>query len=426
MTQLHLRIAGLVVVVALVAGCGASRSYGRGQSAAKAGNWDVAVEQYRQAVQQEPRNTEYRIALERAMMSASVAHLDQARMFEARGQIDDALREYRRASEYDPPNRQIAAKVADMERGLRDAMEAARRPPAVGPQVQVPRPGAAPQPLASLNSVVDPARFNQTNLRDVVNTLAEVAGIQVQYERDFQDRTVSLTLDRVTLGEALQQVLSNSGNFYKVVNQRTILVIPDNPQKRQQYDEQVVQTFYLSHSDAAEVAANLNNILNVPGAQNQRPTIIPNKTANSIIARATSTMIPIIERLVQLQDTPRAEVLIDVQILEVSKARTKDYGLNLSEYAISGVFSPEVDPRGTGGSLSSPAFNANTVSRGISASDFYLAVPSAVVRFLESDSRTKIMAKPQLRGAEGATIRFNVGEQIPILSTSFTPIAGGG
>ena len=413
------------MIVALVAGCGAGRSYGRGQDAAKAGNWDVAVEQYRQAVQQEPGNAEYRIALERAMLSASVAHLDQARMYEARGQKDDALREYRRASEYDPPNRQIAGKVAEMERGIRDAMEGSRRPPAGAP-VQAPRPGAVPPPLANLNSVVDPARFNQASLRDIVNTLAEAAGIQVQYERDFQDRTVSLTLDRVTLGEALQQILTNSGNFYKVVNQRTILVITDNPQKRQQYDEQVVQTFFLSHSDAAEVTANLNNILNVPGTQTQRPTIIPNKTANSVIARATSTMMPIIERLVQLQDTPRAEVMVDVQILEVSKARTREYGLNLSDYAIQGVFSPEVDPRGANGSLNNPAFNANTVSRGISASDFYLAVPSAVVRFLESDQRTKVMAKPQLRGAEGATIRFNLGEEIPILSTAFTPIAGGG
>src|SRR5687768_13700455 len=425
MTQLYLRIAGLVVILALVAGCGAGRSYGRGQSAAKAGNWDVAVEQYRQAVQQDPDNAAYRIALERAMLSASVAHLDQARMFEARGQTNDALREYRRASEYDPPNRQIAAKVAEMERGIRDAAEASRPRPASA-QVQVPRPGAAPPPLASLSSVVDPARFNQSNLRDVINTLAEAAGLSVQYERDYQDRTVNVSLDRVTLGEALQQVLTNNGFFYKVVNQRTILVIPDNPQKRQQFDEQVVQNFYLSHSDAAEVSANLNNILNVPGTNNQRPTVIPNKTANSITARASSTMMPLIERLVQLQDTPRAEVLVDVQILEVSKARTREYGLNLSDYAIQGVFSPEVDPRGTNGSLNNPAFNANTVSRGISASDFYLAVPSAVVRFLESDQRTKVMAKPQLRGAEGATIRFNLGEEIPILSTAFTPIAGGG
>ena len=79
MTQLNLRIAGLVMAVALVAGCGAGRSYGRGQSAAKAGNWDVAVEQYRQAVQQEPSNAEYRIALERAMLNASRVHFDAAR-----------------------------------------------------------------------------------------------------------------------------------------------------------------------------------------------------------------------------------------------------------------------------------------------------------------------------------------------------------
>ncbi|HZJ33535.1 MAG TPA: tetratricopeptide repeat protein [Vicinamibacterales bacterium] len=426
MTKLHLKIAALVTVVALVAGCGASRFYGRGQSAAKAGNWDVAVEQYQHAIQEDPNNAEYGIALQRAMMSASVAHLDQAKMFEARGQMDDALREYRRASEYDPPNRQIAGKVSEIERRMRDAIEAARPRPTT-PQVQAPRPpGAGPAPLANLNSVVDPARFNQANLRDVINTLAEAAGIQAQYERDYQDRTVSLTLDRITLGEALQQVLTNSGNFYKVVNQRTILVIPDNPQKRQQYDEQVVQTFYLSHSDSAEVSASLNNILNIPGAQTQRPAIIPNKTSNSITARAAASVMPLIERLVQMQDTPRAEVLVDLQILEVSKARTRLYGLNLSDYAIRGVFSPEVDPRGSDGSLNTPAFNANTVSKGISAADFYLAVPSAVVRFLENDERTKVMAKPQLRGAEGATIRFNLGEEIPILSTAFTPIAGGG
>ena len=66
------------------------------------------------------------------------------------------------------------------------------------------------------------------------------------------------------------------------------------------------------------------------------------------------------------------------------------------------------------------------MSRGVSASDFYLAVPSAVVRFLETDQRTKFLAKPQLRGAEGVEIKFNLGEEIPVLTTAFTPIAGGG
>ena len=77
------------------------------------------------------------------------------------------------------------------------------------------------------------------------------------------------------------------------------------------------------------------------------------------------------------------------------------------------VFSPERDPRSTGttgeAALTGQPFNANTINRGISANDFYLAVPSAVIRFLETDSETKVIAKPQLRGAEGAPLELNLG-----------------
>src|SRR5687768_18046852 len=106
--------------------------------------------------------------------------------------------------------------------------------------------------------------------------------------------------------------------------------------------------------------------------------MMPDKSPNSIPARPSASMMRLIERLVRSQDTPRAEILVDVQILEVSKSRTKDFGLNLSDYQISGAFSPEVDPR-TAEGLTSPAFNANTVSRGISASDFYLEIGRAHV-----------------------------------------------
>src|SRR3970282_1050380 len=90
---------------------------------------------------------------------------------------------------------------------------------------------------------------------------------------------------------------------------------------------------------------------------------------------------------------------------------------------------PETDPRGTGDAattLTPQPFNLNTVTRGISTADFYLSVPSAVVRFLETDSETRLIAKPQLRGAEGQQINLNLGDQIPVPATVFTPIAQGG
>ena len=48
------------------------------------------------------------------------------------------------------------------------------------------------------------------------------------------------------------------------------------------------------------------------------------------------------------------------------------------------------------------------------------------MKFLESDTNTKLVAKPQLRGAEGTKLTLKVGDQIPIISTSYLPIAGGG
>jgi general secretion pathway protein D len=428
MKQPYLRIAALLVLVALVGGCAAGRAFRSGDTAARVGDWDTAVEHYRRAIQEDPDNAVYRIAYERAMINASVAHLDQARVFEARAQLDEALREYRRASEYDPPNRQVAAKVLELERRIRDQMEAAKPRPSIQQLRETARQGAAPPPLANLNTVVDPIRFNQASLRDILNFIGQATGINVTYESTFTDRSYSVQLENVTLGEALQQIMAANQLFYKVVNQRTILVIPDNPQKRAQYEEQVVQTFYISHADAIELAQFINTIVRLPGAQTTAPTVVANKTANTITARATASVMGIIEQLVESNDTPRAEVVIDVQILEVSRSRAKQLGVDLGSYAISAVFSPEADPRGSGddAAFSGRPFNANTISRGISTADFYLAVPSAVVRFLESDGQTRVVAKPQLRGAEGVALKLNLGEDIPVLSTSFTPIAQGG
>jgi Flp pilus assembly secretin CpaC len=427
MTHSYARIAALVVLVALVAGC-TGGAFRRGDTAARVGDWDAAVEHYRSAVQDDPDNAVYRIALERAMISASVVHLDQARVFEARGQLDDALREYRRASEYDPPNRQVAAKVSELERRIRDQMEAAKPRPSIQQLRETARQGAAPPPLFNLNTVVDPLRFNQSSVRDILNSIGQATGINVTYESTFSDRTYSVQLENVTLGEALQQIMAANQLFYKVVNQRTILVIPDNPQKRAQYEEQVVQTFFISHADAIELAQFVNTIVRLPGAQTTAPTVVANKTANTITARATASVMGIIDQLIASNDTPRAEVMIDVQILEVSRSRAKQLGVDLGSYAISAVFSPERDPRSDDADnpLTPRAFNANTISRGISTADFYLAVPSAVVRFLESDGQTRVVAKPQLRGAEGVALKLNLGEDIPVLSTSFTPIAQGG
>ena len=431
MTTRFTRLGLLLALTLVVGACAAGKALRQGDAAMKAGDLDEAVAAYRKAVQSAPDNPNYKIALERAMINASHQHLSQAEVAEARGQLDEALREYRRASDFDPPNRQLAAKVMEMERRIREQYEA--QPPNNIAQLREQARQAGPPPLIKLNEVLPEIRFNNSSIRDILNTIANITGINITYDRDYADRPYTVLLTGVTLEQALNQILSANQLFYKVLSQNTIMVIPDTAQKRANFEDQVIRTFYISHSDATELSQILNTIIRVP-AMAVQPSIAPNKTNNTITIRATKAVADIIEKIIETNDKPRAEIVIDVQILEVSRERAKTFGLDLSSYQINAVFSPESDPRvasGTGANASTtltsqPSFNLNTISRGVSTADFYLAVPSAIVHFLETDSDTRLIAKPQLRGAEGQKITLNLGDDIPVPSTVFTPLATGG
>lgn len=452
----HRRMRIGVLVLALAAGgCAAGKAFRHGESSMRAGNLDEAVAAYRRAVQAAPNNATYKIGLQRAMQAASRAHLEKAREYEKEEQLEAALGEYKAASEYDPSNRLGSSKVAELDRTIRDRIEASRPKPAI----QAMRERAR---AASAEPILNPAsreplnfHFNNVSLRDILNAIGAAHGLSVSFDREFADRAATVNLDNVSLEPALNQIMTMNQLSYKVLGERSIFVFQDTPPKHAQYDDQVIRTFYLSHADSTEVMQILSTIIRLPGIAVQ-PAIAGNKTANTITVRGTTSVVGILEKIIEQNDKPRAEVVIDVEILEVDRSRTKTYGLNLSEYALGGIFSPETSPTGTttiaaapgatgapgaaGGTTStntgsstapsgvrSPApFNLNTISRGVSTADFYLAVPTAIVRFLESDTNTKVIAKPQLRGAEGTKMSLNLGSSIPVISTSYTPIATGG
>jgi general secretion pathway protein D len=447
------RLGILLATAALAAGCAAGQAFRQGDIATRSGDLDAAVAAYRKAVQAAPENASYKIALQRAMLAASRAHLDRAREYERMDQLEASLGEYRQASEYDPSNRLIGVKVAELDKTIRDRVEAARPKPAIQQLRDLARAASTPPPLLNFTTPLRRIQFTNTSLRDILNFIASSTGINVTFDRAYTDRAFTVTLDGVTLEQALNQILSVNQLSYKVLSEQSILVFEDSAPKHAQYDEQVIQTFYLSNSDPTEMTQLLSSVLRPPGVAVQ-PQIVANKTGNSVTIRATAPMVRIFERIIQQNDKPRAEIVVDVEIMEVNRQRVKQYGLNLSEYALGGIFSPEVSPSATttsttpttpvttpgagtttttsgrstppSGVTSPPPFNLNTISRGITTADFYTAVPTAVAKFLESDTNTKLVAKPQLRGAEGMKLTLKVGDQIPIISTSYLPIAGGG
>jgi general secretion pathway protein D len=421
------RLAVIVLVTAMAAGCAAARAFSQGEEAARLGDWDMAVSHYRRAVQEAPEKPEYKIQLERAMQNAAFDHLSRAADLEKKGQLDPALKEYRQALEYDLSNRIAAAKAAELERKIREQVEAARPKPRIEQLRQQAERIAQPPLLNPASREPLKVTFKQAAVRDILDFIGSSSGINVTYDQQAEQtvgRAYTVNLDGVTLEEALNQVLTANQLFYKVVNPRTIIVIPDIPAKRAQYEELVIKTFFLSHAEATELAQMLNQIARVP--QGVQPMVMPNKTANTITIRTTAALAGIIERVVRANDRPRAEILLDIEILEVNRNRVKQYGLNLSQYRVDLFFSPEQPPSVGQGSVSTAPFNLNTISQGVSTADFYLAVPTAIVRFLETDSHTRILAKPQLRGAEGQKLTLNLGQQVPVLSTVFGAAAAGG
>src|SRR5690606_26691412 len=221
--------------------------------------------------------------------------------------------------------------------------------------------------------------------------------INVVFEAQSPDRRISVDVEGLPLEDALAQVMAAAATFFKVLNPKTILVIPDSPPKRAQYEELAVRTFYLSHADAAEVLQTVQNILQIPNMA-QAPRAVVNKTQNSITVRASVRVLSIIEQIIRNNDRPRAEIVVDVEILEVSRSRARELGINLSQYSVGSIFSPEAPPTvgtGTGGQgagtgVTTQPFNLNTITRGISTADFYMTVPQAVANFLASDNTTRV------------------------------------
>jgi type II secretory pathway component HofQ len=418
------KLSVVVLAAVMVSACATNRAFMRGERATKAGDLDAAVEYYRQAMQDDPDRAEYKIAYERATREAATLHIERARKAEAEGRLEEALREYRRASELDPSNRQVAAKAGDIERILVQRIEAARPRPQIE-RLREEAQRVSPEPILSPTTPLGPVNFNNASVREILQFIGQATGINVLFDRDFVDRQTSINVDGVTLEQALQQLMLTNQLFYKVLNDRTIIVVQDTTAKRTQYEDQVVKTFFLSHADAQEMSQLLTGIIRLPGMAVQ-PAFVPNKTNNTLTARASTAVMGIITRMLESNDKPRAEVVIDVQILEIARDRAKNFGLNLSQYQVGLFFSPEdVPTTGETGTSTNP-FNLNTISQGVSTADFYLSVPSAIISFLETDSRTKVLTKTQLRGAENQKVSLNLGEEVPVPSTTFTPLATGG
>jgi general secretion pathway protein D len=409
------RWSAAALALLLLAGCASTAPLRKAREAERAQDYDRAVVEYTIALRQRPDDQSVRLALERAKLRAAESHFIQGRRLASTGRYDEALIELQLAAELNPASRDIDEALREVRTRLRTKV-AVTREGKTELETLIDRTRNLPSPGLDLpDDVKLPASlvFRDASSRDVFISLARFAGINVSFDTAFRDVPVSIELRDTSLEDALAAVTASTRTFYRVTAPRTVTVVPDTAAKRREYEEEIIRTFYLGNVDLKETVDMLRIVVD-----NRRISAI--SATNAITIKDTPERIAAAARVINAIDKARAEVVIDVELLEVDRTRLREYGLQ--------VASPADVPTGVDGqvNVNRPGLTLRDLRNLTQADVFLTGVPALYYRLLKSDSNTRTLAKPQLRTSEGLAAQARFGERVPVPVTTFSPIATGG
>jgi general secretion pathway protein D len=400
----------------LVAGCAASSALRRGREAERRQQYDAAVVEYTKALRLHPEDMNTRLALDRAKLRASQDHFTRARRLAASSKLDEALVEYELAAEMNPTNADIDQELRTTRNRLRSKVLVAREGKTELQTLIERARDMAPPGLDLPQGIKMPSAltFREASSRDVYTAIARLANISIIFDSAFRESQVTVDLRDSSLEDALNAVAGATRTFFRVQAPKTVLVIPDTPAKRREYEEEVVRTFYLSNADLKETSDLLRLVLDAR-------RISPTTATNALTVKDTPERIAAVGRVITAIDKARPELIIDVELLEVDRSRLQEYGLQIASPGSPGI----------NGSVGIATDANSSVSlktlRNLSQSDVIFAnLPNLYYRLLKTDSNTRTLANPQLRTVDGVQAVARFGEQVPVPVTTFAPIATGG
>jgi general secretion pathway protein D len=462
-----------------------------GRKAEQRKDWDKALECYEGALAEDPSDAAYLLAVRRVRFQASQAHVDRGQKIRAQGNLQEALLEFQKAFATDPSSaiaQQEMLQTLEMierekkkaepskpeERGLTPAERARQEALARLRRIE-PLPELRPlsRQLINLRMANQPAKV-------LFETVCKLAGINVIFDPDFRQdpnasRNQSVELVNSTLEQALDYLAVMTRSFWKPLSSNTIFVTNDNQTKRRDYEDYVVKVFYLQNvtqpQDLQEMATNIRALTDIR-------RVFTSNAQNAIIVRGTADQVALAEKIVHDLDRPKAEVVIDVLVMEANKSKTRDLAASIASAGTAGfstgiLFTPRnpvllggssntgttgttgTDTGATTGTTPTPynpyypygsspygypqygysgyaATGSSTANQLISmarigrlsTNDFSLTLPGAMLQALMTDRSTKVLQSPQIRVADGMKASLRIGDQVPIATGSFQPGIG--
>ena len=419
----------LIAVTVWVAGCAkGGTQYSAGSKAESVKDYDTALDEYNKALQAEPNNTEYKLRAARARFEASQWHVDQGRRLRDQGSLDIALMEFRKAAMIDPSSPvavqeiQATMQLINEKAGKTDSADSG----VISVGDGEPKLMAGPPQLQPLSRA--PINMKATNdAKAVFDAIGKLAGLTVIFDSDFTSRRISVELTDVTLEQALNIVSLESKAFWRPVTSNIIFVIPDQPQKRKDYEEEVVKTFYLKNTvlpqELTEIITSIRQLLDLRRVQQIN-------AQNAIVIRDTPDRVLLAGKIIDDIDKAKPEVVIQVAIMQARTDRLKNMGIEPGTSAAL-TFSPPTSSTTTTttGSTSTTAGTPlkqfqTAVNPYIFSNGYSVTLPGAQASFLMTDTSTTIIDDPEIRVVDGDTAKLRIGDRVPVATGSFTAGVG--
>ena len=396
----------------LAAGCPkGGDDYKQGRRAEALQDYDTALEHYQKALRADPFNADYKIRASQLRFEASQFHVRQGQKLREKGELQLALAEFQKAQAMDPASpiaeqevKATLALIAGKEKEAESSAIPTAAPHAEGALVQEP-----PQLMPISRAPINLKMSNDAKI--VYETIAKLAGLTVVFDPDLPARRITTELNNVTLEQALDIVSLQSKSFWKPVTQNILFIVPDQPQKRRDYEEQVVRTFYLSNTvqpqDLTEIVTGLRQLLDLKRIQQLN-------AQNAIIIRDTPDKLVLAEKLINDIDRAKPEVVIQVEVLQARLSRLRDLGILPGQGA-----TLSFTPRGaTVGATGTGSMALNRLKK-LASADYSVTLPGATATAILTDSTTKIIQNPEIRSVDGQQARLRIGDRIPVATGSF-------
>jgi general secretion pathway protein D len=402
------KLAVMAIAAVLITACVTHQYARRAEDALKTDNWDAAVYYYLEALARDPENVSLKMNLQRTRLKAGEFHFRQGLRFKEAGDLQRARSEFELAVQLDPTHQYAGVELAKVKKDLailaekggaakleamkKEAAEMKVKPPTLNPASNEPITLSFPNP---------------TNVKDIYKAIGQAFGINIMFDPKLKDAKIAIELKDVTAQQALENVMQAAGHFYKVLDPKTIIVVEDTPQNRRDYEDLVVKTFFLSNAEVKDI----NNMLR---ALIDARRIAINEQLNSIVLRDTADKVAIAERLINVNDKAKAEVLVDVELLQVDSTKIRDIGTSLSSYA----FPVTMDPTSITGDATKNRIPLGQLGD-ITRSMWGVVVPNLTINLVKSAGEAETLAQPELRITEGEKASLIIGDKVPIPTTTF-------